>query len=675
MVRLALIGASAFAIAVACSFARRTPRYLPDEFLYAQLSRSLAAGRGLRVLGESSSLPSQLEPLITAVFWAAGDAALAFRSTQVVHGLFMSLAVVPVFMLARRLSIRAPLALASAAVVAVSPDLVYAGYATADALGYLLALTTITVGVDLLAQPARRTEAAFVALAGFSAFARLQYLVLLPAFVLAALVVERGSLRTVCRHFALVNATLIAGLALVLSRGGDTLGRYQSIREFEVSREMLRWAAVSGFLLCLSAGAALAPAALSWLGSALVRPPSPRRGAFAALTVWLVLGLLVLAAVMAVGSGSNRFFERYLIVCVPLLTLACCCWIEDGRPGRRAVIALSNALVLVAMRLPVSEYVVGQGSSDSPFLLAVRELGRVVGVETAALLVVLAAAGAAAASAAAALRSRLAVAPLIASLMFLAVASVGAHATDIELSRAVASSTLAREPDWVDRTGAHNVVLVQTRGSSPATAMQQAFWNLVLRHGVLLGTAVAPMDGANERMQVAHDGTLMLNGRAVEQPLLVATSGSTPVFAGERVLSAAAGFSLVIPAPRVRLLALAQGMRGDGWLAPRADLTVWPHGVARCVSVALAGRQDGGGAVRISFHMHSVHTVVRVRPRERVTVQLPVRAGSPWHASLTADRWTTLPSGVPVVVQAALRLTSVRVPGRDCAPTIARSAA
>ena len=254
---------------------REVQRYLPDEYLYSQLARSLAEGHGARVLGQASESPALLQPLLTAPAWLAGDPELAFRLTQALNAVLMGLGAVVVYALARRLGVRAWTAVAAAAVALASPDLLYAGYVTADALGYLLALTALYVVVGTLERPSVRGQALFLGVAGLAAFARLQYVALFVAAAVGAVTVERAGIRRVVRrHWLIVATPILGGLAVAL---GGSLGRYASVTSFGVSTETLRWIPVSAVLLAAAAGAIIAPGAVAWTASQLPARPVPQR--------------------------------------------------------------------------------------------------------------------------------------------------------------------------------------------------------------------------------------------------------------------------------------------------------------------------------------------------------------------------------------------------------------
>src|SRR5204862_2574296 len=113
------------------------------------------------------------------------------------------------------------------ALAVACPDLLYASFVMADPIAYPLVLGGIYAGVCALERPTRRAQLAFVALAGLAAFARLQYVVLPAAFVVAAVVLERRRVLRVHRlPLALLALPVGAALAGGPARG---LGYYSGV--------------------------------------------------------------------------------------------------------------------------------------------------------------------------------------------------------------------------------------------------------------------------------------------------------------------------------------------------------------------------------------------------------------------------------------------------------------
>ncbi len=569
---------------------RATPRLFPDEFLYMHLARSLARGDGMSVLGEPSPFPALLQPLLAAPLVAGADAELAFRAIQCLNALAMALAAVPVFLLCRRLALSERAALACSAVAVVTPGLMYSGYVTADALGYLLALVAVAVAVRVLARPTLGGEALLVGAIGLATAARVQYAVLMPVALLAALVVERGRLRRAVRTFPLL-AVLAVLLPLVgLATGTGLLGRYAATTGFAPSGEMLGWTASTALLLVLAAGVATVPGALAWLVAAVARPSSRERSAFAAVAALLAAALVGASVVMTVETDSDRFLERYLVGLVPLLAVAFACWVADGRPLRHVARVTALVVIVAVAIVPLATYTEGQGRSDSPLLLAVSSLADRIGVGNASLL----AAGVATLAAGLALLATTAWrrGPVLAGatgLVVLAALSVGAHAGDLSASRTLHAEAFTGQGGWVDAERPGEVLMVQTPWSSRFDAMLASFWNTSVRRAAPLGEGgIEPFDGLSQRpVSIRGDGTLLEAGRPVTTPVLFATGGTTPVFSNDGHVVSNRFFALDTPKGPVRLGGLAEGLRNDRMLAPVGRLSAYPLPDGRCTTLRL----------------------------------------------------------------------------------------
>lgn len=598
-------------------FERLSPRYLPDEFLYSQLARSFASGHGVKVLGQPSPFPALLEPLATAAFWIPGNAEVAYRLTQSLHALAMSAAAVPIYLLAQRLGLSAQSRVAAVAVSMVAPGLVYMGYVTADALGYLLALGAILAAMRALETGAKWSQLWFLVLSAMAVSARAQYVVLIPSFLITAAVLERGRIHRAARKLPVVSgAVVLAGLGAVLA-GPTILGRYRSVMSFGLSWDTGTWSAATLLLLTIGAGVVIVPGAAAWIGATLARPHDQAQVAFAAFVSTFVAGLILATAIVSVDTGSERFFERYLIVLVPLLALAFLAWIEEGRPARLVAAGIATAIVAVAAIVPLSGYAEGQGRADSPTLLAVSRLSESIGIGSASLAAALAITAAALITAATALSPRVPNAiPVGTALVFLVVLSIGAHAGDLLGSQRFQERSFVGSPRWVDATGTKNVLLVQTAYSGNALAMAASFWNTSVTGISRLGRHIDSLDGMGSPLLLKPDGALVqADGTPVDRPLLIATSGTAAAFSSDVRVVPDRAFALIVPQHPIRFVALAEGVRSDGTLAPMGRVVAYPARAGFCstaiVRIAVPGNAP---ATTLQWSQSGTIRTFRVRP-------------------------------------------------------------
>ena len=124
---LAGIIVASFAGRLFAAVARLTPYYLPDEYIYPSLARSLAEhGRPL-IRGVGVHFPALLDPIVTAPVWlVTDDPTTAFRLTQGIHAVLFSLAAIPAYLICRRIGLARWLGIAVAALTVALPDGVYA---------------------------------------------------------------------------------------------------------------------------------------------------------------------------------------------------------------------------------------------------------------------------------------------------------------------------------------------------------------------------------------------------------------------------------------------------------------------------------------------------------------------------------------------------------------------
>jgi hypothetical protein len=646
-----LVGLS-FALRLAGALAHATPLYFPDEYIYGAIARSIATTGRPSVRGMSAHFPALLEPLLTAPFWLTHDAELAYRLTQGLNALAMSLAAIPVFLLCRRLGLSAAFGLGAAAVAVAAPDLLFANFVLADPLAYPLVLAAVWLGVRALDVPTARAQALFVAVAGLAAFARIQYIVLPVAFVAAALVLDRRGARRYWPTAALLALPCLGVAALGTSR---VLGYYSSVGHDHVPvGSALKWAATDTMMLAYSAGWILVPGALVGLAYALVRPRFRAERAFGTFVLFVALLLFVEAAIYA-ARGSTRYQERYLFTLLPLVAPLFGLYVARGWPRRGAVALIAAAMLALASRVPLSGFTIADNKQDSPFLFAVFELERLLeSVENGSLAVALAA-GALSVLAVLLVRARRGAAIALALTVACGAAeSVGAFVFDHENAATFRRSELARDLRWIDHSGLRHVTLVQTAGADRADALEQMFWNGSVERATLLFGGL-PMDAFGVgALEVARDGRLVLGRDVVSGPLLFGTYAARAQLTGARLVGSSPGYRLYAPAGTPRLALLGSGLYRDGWLARGGVFRVWPGPDARTHGTLTLRLLLPPGTERtpMRFRWNGGSRVVQVPAGGSRTVSFRFDTSGVWELHFSTTQTGTLGDGRPISVKA-----------------------
>ena len=583
---LAGIVALSFVVRLAAVLAHAVPLYFPDEYIYGTLARSLAESGRLAIRGQPAHFPALLEPLLASPFWLFHDPMLAYRLTLGLNALAMSLAAIPVYLLARRLGLGSGLALGAAALAVASPDLLFASFLLADPIAYPLVLTALYLGVRALEKPTGKAQVAFVAVAGLAAFARIQYVVLPIAFLAAALLVERGRIRRYWPTLVLLALPVVGVLALGTSR---VLGYYSVVGHDHVPAfAALKWAAIDTMMLAYSSGWILVPGAIVGLALALVRPRTRVERAFGALALFLSAGVFVEAAIYA-ARGSTRYQERYLFALLPLVALAFGLYVKRGWPHRLAVAIVSAAMLVLSVRVPLSGFTAADNKQDSPFLFAVFRLEGLLSVGTGTLLVAIAAGILSALAVALVGRKHAAAVAFGLAGVACALASLGAFVFDRDNASNVRAS-MPRDLTWIDRTGLKDIALVQTLGAPRGRATEQLFWNENVSRVVLLPGAEATDAFGATPVKVTGDGRMVAGRDPVTGPILFESFAARAEFTGARFVGRGVSLELYRPVGTPRLSLLVAGLYTDGWLAHGGRLTVWPD---------RSGRTDGTLTLRL----------------------------------------------------------------------------
>jgi hypothetical protein len=659
--RLAALVAVSFVARLLVTAKQATPTIFPDEYIYTAISRSIATSGLPEIRGHIAHFPPLLASILTAPAWLFGDVSFGFRAAQGIAALALSLAAVPAYLLARRIGVGAGGALGVAALTLVVPDTVFVSFMTAESFAYPLALAALWAGVAALERPTRRTQLLFVVLAGLATFARIQFVVLAAAFMVAVVVVgwREHRLRAVLKEQRLPLG-LFAALAVALAVLG--LGYYGDVVHLKVlSLGVLESAGNNVFVLLCAAGVALVPGAAIGLWLGIAKPQGRGELAFSALTLAFAGGVLGEAALY--GSSVH---ERYVFYVVPLLAIAFLRYAERGWPAKLAHVLLAVLLAVGATAVPLTT-LGSRGEANASLLVAVHFLllhvanaGDASAIALAVLTVALIVAVAVSA------RPRIGVPVVLAVSIGIATAGLaGATVFQWRNAQEVRDAFLPPSPSWVDEAKVGHPTLVQASGGLSTRAHVQLFWNRSVDRVALLPN-VEPIDAFTAaHLNVAQSGTLVSRGAPLTGPLLFDQYASYVRLRGATEVGAAGGYHLYTLTGPAQLGLYFAGLYDDGWVAPRGTLDLWApvslEGTLRLrletPTVLPATRYD----LRV---VDGKRMVIRLAPGASRTVSIPVCAHGGSHWRLVFGSSTVAAIGDRAVGGRAGK--PVFVPGKAC---------
>ena len=626
---------------VFAAWLRATPVYFSDEYMYAELGRSFGESALPLVRGELAPFPALVYPLLTAPAWLLDDVEASWRLVQAFGAAAMSLACIPVFVLARRLGLSRALALALGALAIAVPDMVYAGWILAETVAYPLALAAVAAAVFALASPSRRGQVAFLALAAAATGTRTQFaaLFLVYPFAVILLGLLERRFREVSREQLLPLAAVGVAVAVVLAAGPSrVLGMYGDVLAADVEPGLLLDRIGSNALVLAYASAwILIPGAVLGFALALVRPRTRVERAFAVFALPFAAALLVEASLFATPQHVQ---ERYAFYALPLLALAFGLYAARGWPLRLIHAGLAAALLCVTALVPLSGYTPGEGKTHSAFLFAAGRLEQLVGDSAGAALLAATLSGACLLVAiAASARPRVGTYVVLAIALTLStLAAAGATSFDVRNSDAIRATMLPTDQSWVDRAVDGPVTLLRTPGGVRTETLEQLFWNPNVDRVAVLPGAVRLDAFQADDVRVAPDGAIDVGDDA----LLVETRAAWVELRGARPLASTDGFALWQPEGRPRLAMLLAGRYADGWLAPTGRVTVWPERAGQPVAGRLRIELSAPDAVReLSFQFRSPGrraVKAAVPGGETRVVTLTVCSRAPWQARFGADQ-------------------------------------
>ena len=583
MALIGLIGAS-FALRLWGGIGRTTVNLLPDEYIYGEISRSLADSFEPLIRGHFAHYFSLAFPLLSAPFWTFGDAESAYRLTQALNALIASLSAIPAYLLAREARLCSTARLGVAALALALPGLTLASYISTDVLGYTLCLCAVLAAVRALDQPTPRRLALFLALAALASFARIQYVVLIPVFLVAWALLDPRELYELARRHLVVCTTIAVALVAVLAAVGlrSLLGGYGDVLNFGIRPIVTaRWISIDVLVLAYIVGVAVFPGAATGLVVSLARPRRRFERALA-LFVLLLLASLLLEAGLFGSNLTGEVEERYLFAILPALGVLFALAVERGRRLLLPVLGVAAVVLIVFLRFPLTAYDQPDKLAGSPFLQGEVWLHRRQGAGSAALLMTTAAIGLLFLGVLAFLRPRLFMPVAIAgAIAFTASFSTLATLQSNDRSRAAARTYLPKDFDRIDDLVSQPVGLIVTAGMPRQLGNELMFWNRSIGDPINLPGSESVDSFQHRDATIAADGRLLVEGEPWRGPLLVSDYASQVQLQGARRLLHGLTSDLWQPQTEARFALMTVALYFDGWLVPDNSTTVWPDASGR----------------------------------------------------------------------------------------------
>ena len=350
-----------------------TPWIMPDEYIYAELSRSLAETGHFTVNGAGMATWSYgpLYPLLVAPAWLlTSSASQAYAAIQLVNCVLMSSAAVFAYALGRRVLDR-QLSFFLAVLSVLVPSMVYTSKAMTESLAYPVFLGAVLAITLALERPTRTRQALALLAVDIAVLTRAELVMLVPAFVTAIMILaasgEEGAFRERLLDYratlGFFGLSLAAGIGWSLVRGGEVLGAHGNwVHVFEL-RALPRWLLTYIGELDLYVGivpfaAFMLMVVLAWRGKLTSRSEKALVAVTASSFVWLVL---LVASYSTQPRLSPIVNDRYLFYLVPLELAVFLLWIGKGMPRpRRLATAAALAAFAAPAAIPFSELLNGR---------------------------------------------------------------------------------------------------------------------------------------------------------------------------------------------------------------------------------------------------------------------------------------------------------------------------
>jgi hypothetical protein len=527
-------------VGIRVGFETHAPIVFNDELIYSELARGLADSH-LGTLGSvvTSGYGVVYPLLLSPIYAAVHQSPTVYALVKGVNAVVFASAVVPAFLLARRL-LPNQWSLAVAALTVLGPQAIYSALVMTENVFLPIFLWTCVAAVRMLERPTSARQLVAGATIVVAVATRFQAVALGPglaaAIVLAAVAPgPRGALVRLkpYRLAALIGASVVPAAAIVeLIRGrtlGGLLGSYGVLAQGYSAWGSIKWTALNLADLDLLVGVAvfaILPAAVKLaLRSSAATESSIVLGS---LFVGFGGAMLILVGVFSSSSqGGHRVHDRYVFYLLPLaLTLGFWALRRRELPTR---IVVAGACVAGALPATIPFHLVKTwGWVDAigllPWQNTVFSVSHMAAFAIPTALVI-----AAAVAVVTTRRMPIVIATLGLAFLF-GFTSARAHAR-------LNGEFAARHAEWIDRavgTGA-NVKAVYVSAPCQTTGQRETRWialwrakyfNRSVQLAYYIG-APMPREAASRRLVVGNSGVLLRRGMPVDTKYVLVEKGVT----------------------------------------------------------------------------------------------------------------------------------------------------
>lgn len=593
MVPLAFAGLFVLAVLVRIVATRRMPApwIMGDELHYSELARSFAADGQMRLREQDSQLRS-IYPILVSPAWFASSTVTAYALAKALNVVLMTLAAVPFFLWARRLT-RPAYALAATGLVLALPTGLYAGLIMSESAfmpAFLAALIALALALE---RPTPLRQVIAVAAIALPVAVRAQGVLLVPVLINAialkvALDVRAGhkltlrsflrGIRAYALALAFVAVLVLMYVALKIAEGSTLasgLHAYAGVAGVDYSvRAIARWSVMHLAELVFAVGVIPASALVIVVGLAWRRPGlmSSAERAFVAISVSAIFWMVLVVAAYA-SRFSGRIEERNMFYVEPLLLLALAVWLERGlpRPPRLTAVAVLAPAALL-LTLPFERLFTLSLIADTSGLIPLLRVSGLVdgGADGMRALLGLGVLGAGLFFMLVPRRAGVLLAPAGVAL-FLVLSSYSVLGSWRVQSLGAYGSQGTSDLRWVDRAIGTNAdaafVFTPDFQADPHPMWQAEFWNRSVRRVFLLD-APDPNGYPAVSTKLEASGRIVPTSAGTRLPQYVVTAPSVDI-AG-RLVRSTGRFALYRVQAPLRLRSRVEGLFADGWIGADA---------------------------------------------------------------------------------------------------------